>query len=96
MSERKKYDKTLYKIGELLSNKRKTLGPQYKNREAFIDLRSIELFGGDSWISSRYLASVELGKNLISIEKLIVLSYALEENQISLFQEIINIYQSNF
>ena len=36
---------------------------------------------------------LELGKNWISIEKLIVLAAALEENPVDLFEEIIQTYQ---
>ena len=71
MAEKKEYSQALVRVGELLSGKRKGLGEQYKNRENFIDLRSEELFGGEPWISPRHLANVELGKNWISIEKLI-------------------------
>ena len=95
MSERKKNDKKLIKIGELLSSKRKSLGKQYKNRESFIQYRSTELFGGEDWISLRHLSNIELGKNWISIEKLIMLSAALEQNPVELFEEIIQIYQKN-
>lgn len=93
MAERKKNDPALVKVGELITEKRKALGDAYKSRESFISLRSDELFGGETWISSRHLANLELGKNWISIEKLIVLAAALEENPIDLFEEIIQTYQ---
>lgn len=94
MAERKKYDPALVKVGELITEKRKALGHAYSNsRESFISLRSDELFGGETWISSRHLANLELGKNWISIEKLIVLAAALEENPVDLFEEIIQTYQ---
>lgn len=93
MAERKKYDPGLVKVGELFTEKRKALGTYYKSRESFIDRRSIELFGGDNWISPRHLANLESGKNWISIEKLLVLATALEENPVDLFEEIINTYQ---
>ena len=48
--------------------------------------------GGEPWISPRHLANVELGKNWISIEKLIVLANALEENPVELFEEILDAY----
>lgn len=92
MAEKKEYSQALVRVGELLAQKRKSLGEQYKNRENFIDLRSEELFGGESWISPRHLANVELGKNWISIEKLIVLANALEENPVELFEQILNAY----
>lgn len=93
MAERKKYDPGLVKVGELISNKRKALGDAYKTREGFIEQRSEELFGGDPWISLRHLANIELGKNWISIEKLIILSVALEENPVVFFEEIVQTYQ---
>ena len=93
MAERQKYDPGLVKIGELITKKRKALGYAYKSRESFIDRRSEELFGGEPWISPRNLANLELGKNWISIEKLIVLATALEENPVDLFEEIIQTYQ---
>lgn len=92
MSEKKTFDPALVEIGKLLANKRKALGSEYKTREKFIDLRSNELFGGNEWISPRHLANIELGKNWISIEKLITLSHALEENPADLFEEITQIY----
>ena len=93
MAERKKYDPGLVKIGELITKKRKALGYAYKSRESFIDRRSEELFGGEAWISPRHLANLELGKNWISIEKLIVLATALEENPVDFFEEIVQTYQ---
>ncbi len=95
MSERKNYDHRLIKIGELLSQKRKALGPLYKTREGFIAIRSDELFAGEDWISPRHLANLELGKNWISIEKLLVLATALEEDPVDLFEEIIKTYKNN-
>ena len=85
MAERKNYDQGLVKIGELITEKRKALGSAYKSRENFIDRRSEELFGGEAWISPRHLANIELGKNWISIEKLIILATALEENPVDFF-----------
>lgn len=93
MAERQKYDPGLVKIGELISKKRKALGYAYKSRESFIDRRSEELFGGEPWISPRHLANLELGKNWISIEKLMVLATALEESPVDFFEEIIQAYQ---
>lgn len=93
MAERKKYDPGLVCVGELLANKRKALGPKYKTREHFIELRSNELFGGNDWISPRHLANIELGKNWISIEKLLILATALEENPVALFDQINKTYQ---
>lgn len=95
MAEKKEYDYKLVKIGRLLMNKRKSLGKEYCTREKFIELRSEELFGGNDWISQRHLSNIELGKNWISIEKLIVLSAALEEDPVNLFSEIISIYNNN-
>ena len=92
MAERKNYDPGLIKVGELLTEKRKSLGIEYTTRERFISLRSIELFGGEDWISQRHLSNLELGKNWISIEKLLVLSAALEQDPVDLFSEIIETY----
>lgn len=92
MAERRKYDPGLVKVGELLTSKRKSLGPDYSSRENFIDLRSAELFGGEDWISLRHLVNIENGKNWISIEKLIVLAAALEEDPSELFEEIVQTY----
>lgn len=93
MSERKIYDPGLARVGELIAEKRKSLGYKYQNRETFIALRSEELFGGEPWISHRHLANLELGKNWISIEKLLLLAAALEETPVDLFEEIIYTYQ---
>lgn len=94
MAEKKEYNAKLVDIGKLLSSKRMALGKRYKTRENFINNRSDEIFNGKSWISYRHLANVELGKNWISIEKLIVLAYALEEDPVDLFEEIVKIYNS--
>lgn len=93
MAERKNFDAGLVRIGNLLATKRKALWPLYKTREKFIELRSIELFDGKDWISPRHLANLELGKNWISIEKLLILATALEENPVDLFIEIIEAYK---
>ncbi len=95
MAERNKYNQGLVKVGELLSQKRKALGKPYQTRERFISRRSEELFSGESWISLRHLTNLELGKNWISIEKLLLLATALEENPTELFDEIISTYQKN-
>ena len=92
MAERKDFNPGLIKVGELLMRKRKALGQYYRSREKFIMLRSDELFGGADWISLRHLSNIELGKNWISIEKLIVLEAALEEDPADLFIEIIEAY----
>ena len=60
-----------------------------------IDKRSVELFGSSEWISLRHLYNIEHGKNWISIEKLIILADALEENPIDLFAEIVAIYRNH-
>lgn len=95
MAERNIYDNGLVAVGELLIQKRKSLGKPYQTREKFIDRRSVELFSGKSWISLRHLTNIELGKNWISIEKLLLLATALEENPNDLFSEIIITYQKN-
>ena len=95
MAERKNFNAGLVRIGNLLTAKRKALGPLYKTREKFIELRSIELFGGRDWISPRHLANLELGKNWISIEKLLTLATALEEDPVNLCNEIIDAYKKS-
>ena len=94
MAEKKNYDQKLVEIGEMLANKRRALGKQYSSREKFIEQRSLELFGGEQWISTRHLANIELGKNWISVEKLISHAYALEMDPKTLFEEILKIYIS--
>ncbi len=91
MSEKKEYNQKLVKVGALLLEKRKALGP-YGSREAFIEKRSQELFGGEPWISCRHLASLEAGKNWASVEMLIKHAYALEADPVELFREILRIY----
>ena len=93
MSERKKKDDWIQKTGQMLRDKRMALGKEFKSREFFVEDRSEKLFDYDDWISSRYLASIELGNNQLSIEKLIKLAYALEIDPVELFSEIVRIYQ---
>ncbi len=95
MSERNKYDKKLVAVGNLIREKRLSLGDEYKTRDGFIEDRSRNLFDNSQWISNRYLANIELGKNQMSIEKLIQISAALEEDPIDLFKEILYIYRTN-
>ncbi len=94
MAEKRNIMRKLVAIGEMLLHKRKALGSDYKKCEKFIELRSQELFGGNDWISPRHLANIELGKNWISIEKLLLLADALEINPVELFSEIVDIYKS--
>ena len=93
MSERKKKDDWIQKTGQMLRDKRMALGKEFKSREFFVEDRSEKLFNYDDWISSRYLASIELGNNQLSIEKLIKLAYSLEIDPVELFSEIVRIYQ---
>lgn len=95
MAEKQIKSDALSKIGKLLEQKRKALGKQYKGREQFIYSRSYELFGTEDWISLRHLYNIEHGKNWISIEKLIMLADALEEDPGDLFNEIVAIYRSS-
>ena len=95
MAERKAKNQVLIEIGELLEAKRKALGRQHTSREQFIIKRSEELFHSEEWISLRYLCNIEHGKNLISIEKLLLLSSALEIDPVDLFAEIAAIYRSH-
>lgn len=91
MAEKIIKSEALIKIGKMFEQKRKALGKQYKSRERFIYNRSKELFGAEDWISLRHLCNIEHGKNWISIEKLIMLSDALEEDPVDLFREIVMI-----
>jgi hypothetical protein len=93
MAERKKFDKGLINVGDLITNKRKALGSRYSTRSNFIETRSQELFSSEDWISLRHLANIETGKNWISIEKLLLLATALEEDPVDLFEEIITAYK---
>lgn len=94
MAEKNVKSEALIKIGKLFEQKRKALGKQYKSREQFIYNRSDELFGSEDWISLRHLFNIEHGKNWISIEKLIMLADALEEDPSDLFNEIVAIYRN--
>ncbi len=94
MPEKIIQSEALAKIGKLFEQKRKSLGKQYRSREQFIYNRSAELFGSEDWISLRHLYNLEHGKNWISIEKLIMLADALEEDPVDLFNEIVAIYRS--
>ena len=91
MAERKKYDPRIVAVGKMITERRKALGKAYRSRDAFIENRSTELFGGNDWISLRHLSSIEEGKNMPSIEMLITLAYALETDPVELFQQIIDI-----
>jgi hypothetical protein len=93
MAERKKFDKGLINVGDLITKKRKALGSRYSTRSNFIETRSQELFSSEDWISLRHLANIETGKNWISIEKLLLLATALEEDPVDLFEEIITAYK---
>lgn len=93
MAEKTIKSEALIQIGHLLEQKRKALGRQYRSREVFIYNRSNELFGSNDWISLRHLYNIEHGKNWISIEKLILLADALEEDPGDLFNEIVKIYR---
>ena len=95
MSERKQKDIWIKKVGQLIREKRYALGSEFHSREFFVADRSENLFEYEDWISSRYLASIELGNNQMSIEKLIQIAYALEVDPIDLFAEIVKIYQEN-
>ena len=92
MSEKIIKNEKLLSIGELFLEKRKALGPSYKSRLKFIDKTSIELFAGEEWISERYLASIEEGKNWIGFEKFIQLSIALQQDTVQLFAEMLEVY----
>lgn len=89
MPKRKYYDYRMIKIGDLLREKRLAISKE--SRESFIEERSKTMFGDDDWISLRYLANIESGNNLPSIEMLIKLSVAFETDPIELFESIYNI-----
>lgn len=95
MSERKQKKAWIEKVGLLIREKRYALGHEFQSREFFVADRSENLFEYEDWISSRYLASIELGNNQMSIEKLIQIAYALEVDPIHLFAEIVIIYQQD-
>ena len=95
MSERKQKKVWIEKVGQLIREKRCALGYEFQSREFFVADRSENLFEFEDWISTRYLASIELGNNQMSIEKLIQLAYALEADPIDLFAEIVSIYQQD-
>lgn len=94
MAERGRYDEKLVRIGDFLRAKREALGKKYGSRERFIEQRSMEILGGEPWISCRHLASIEGGKNWMSVEMLIKHAYALEMDPVELFQEILEIYSA--
>ncbi|MBR7069971.1 MAG: helix-turn-helix transcriptional regulator [Oxalobacter sp.] len=95
MAEKKLSDPGLLAVGNLIKDKRVSLGESCKSREKFIDSRSLDLFNGSEWISIRHLSNLELGKNWISIEMLLKLSAALEEDPVELFRQIIEVYREN-
>ena len=95
MSEIKNCKEWLTKTGQYIRSRRLSLGAEFKNRDFFIEERSQNLFGYEDWISSRYLASIELGKNQMSIEKMIQIAYALEMDPVEMFGEILKIYQKS-
>ena len=94
MSERMQKDDWIKNVGHLIREKRCALGREFQNREFFVADRSENLFEYEDWISTRYLASIELGNNQMSIEKLIQIAYALELDPVDLFAEVVKIYQS--
>lgn len=94
MAERKEYDHGLVNIGMMFVEKRKALGKPYHIRASFIEKRSAEIFNNIPWISQRHLASLERGKNWISVELLIQHAYALEMDPTDLFKEILEVYIS--
>lgn len=93
MSERKQKELWIVEVGKLIREKRLALGKEFKSRDFFVEERSEKLFDFEDWISSRYLSSIELGNNQMSLEKLIQLAYALETDPIELFEEILSVYR---
>lgn len=90
MSIKNKKDPKLVEIGKYIRKKRESL--QLGSRDEFISDRSENLFGYEQWISLRYLTSIELGDNQMSLEKMIKLAYALEIDPKDMFAEILKIY----
>ena len=93
MSERSQKEIWLKTVGQLIREKRCSLGREFQSRDFFVQDRSENLFMYKNWISTRYLASIELGKNQMSIEKLIQIAFALETDPVELFSDILKIYQ---
>ena len=89
MPKRKYYDYRMIKIGDLLREKRLAISKE--SRKSFIEERSKTMFGDDDWISLRYLANIESGNNLPSIEMLIKLAIAYETDPVELFESIYEI-----
>ena len=79
MSEKKLFNFRDKKIGNTIRTHRHNLGDGYKTLEAFVYNRATELFDDDQWISVRHLSNIELGKNTLTIDKLITLADALAE-----------------
>ncbi|WP_338346830.1 helix-turn-helix transcriptional regulator [Fructobacillus cardui] len=67
---------------------RKELKDIPKSRIGFIEDRSIKLFNNEEWISEKTLCNYELGKNIPSIENLVMLAAALEVDKKYLFEEV--------
>ena len=93
MSEKKLFNFRDKKIGNTIRTHRHNLGDGYKMLEAFVYNRATELFDDDQWISVRHLSNIELGKNTLTIDKLITLADALEVDPMELFEEILLIYR---
>lgn len=93
MSEKKLFNFRDKKIGNTIRTHRHNLGDGYKTLEAFVYNRVTELFDDDQWISVRHLSNIELGKNTLTIDKLIALADALEVDPMELFEEILLIYR---
>ena len=89
MSERKEQNDKLKQIGILFQEKRCNI--LNGSRESFINDRNDKIFGGEEWISLRYLINIETGKNLPSLEMLIKLSIAFEIEPVELFDSIYKI-----
>jgi len=81
MSEKKLFNFRDKKIGNTIRTHRHNLGDGYKTLEAFVYNRATEL------------SNIELGKNTLTIDKLITLADALEVDPMELFEEILLIYR---
>lgn len=93
MSEKKLLNFRDRKIGNTIRTHRHNLGADYKTLEGFVYNRATELFDDEQWISVRHLSNIELGKNSLTIDKLITLADALEIDPRELFEEILLIYR---
>lgn len=92
MTERKLINFNHINVGECIKEHRLALGKNYDTREKFINNRSEELFDGEDWLSVRHLSNLELGKNTLTLEMILLLATALEIDPLDFFKEILSAY----